>query len=83
MRENLCAIVTACAAQTGIEQNIRAGRATFRVLAPGTSQRTTFEKHHSADAGAVMRGITLHIENHLDTPLCLFFFRNLYAFIRK
>ncbi|MNN64021.1 hypothetical protein D3C81_1794390 [compost metagenome] len=61
--------LTAVETQTRIEQQILRTGTTLGILTPATAQRAAFHKDNGADAGAIVGGIALNIENH-KSPLC-------------
>lgn len=48
----------------GIYPRLQSAAMAFRIPAPSAAQRTALEKEFCADAGTVMNGITLYIENY-------------------
>ncbi len=50
--------------EAGIKEHLSRQSAALRILAPAAGQRAAFQEHDGANAGAVMGGVALNIENH-------------------
>lgn len=68
LRRRLLTEIALFQAEARVIQQIFMAGAAFRILAPAAAQRATFKKDNGANAGTIMRRITLDIKNHKPSP---------------